>query len=184
MIVNEYRIDMQQDDFITIISSDGNSIKGVYTDQHGEDTKFDIIGDMFLSENSLNWEVRQRIIQAIKERKIEEIEDVSVKNLLESFNLFNESILESINNPDLFELPFEMDSEISAGSKEKILNAIHFTENVIGELLDGGVQEGESEIDVLHGLINDYKNYVEDVLENGQEKEFYMLVQEWMAEEQ
>ena len=159
-------------------------MKGIYTDQHGENTKFNIIGDKFLSENSINWEVRQRIIQEIKERKIEEIEDVSVKNLLKSFSLFNESVFERINNPNPFEQPFQMNFRTSTELKEKIQNAINFTEYVIGEILDGGVEEGESKIDVLHGLINDYKNYVEDVLENGQEKEFYMLVQEWMAEEQ
>ena len=37
-------------------------------------------------------------------------------------------------------------------------------------------------VEILNGLIQDYAYYIQDVLENGQEQQFFKLVQSWMSE--
>ena len=172
------RIDLPMGEFITIWLEDGN-VKGVYTDLYGNNTKFDIIEDLFLSEDPISPETRHSIIQRINKQKMEQLEDESVKNAIKTFHIIRDRGSNIVNGEDpLYALPEleEIDFET------KFINATNFTQYLITQIIEDVDNNTDEAVEILNGLIQDYAYYIQDVLENGQEQQFFKLVQSWMSE--
>lgn len=174
------RIDLPMGEFVTITVVDGN-VKGVYTDLYGDNTKFDIIGDLFLSENSISPEVRHSIIESINNRKMEQLEDDSIKNLINVFYAIRNqgTIIMNGENPLYLQEQLE-----KVDFETKFVDATNFTQFLITQIIKTIDNNEEEAIAILNGLIQDYAFYIQDVLENGQERHFSEMVQEWISSEE
>ena len=174
------RINLPMGEFITITVEDGN-VKGVYTDLYGNNTKFDIIGELFLSETSICPEVRHCIIESINTRKMEQLEDDDIKKLINVFYAIRNQGTVIMHGENPLYLPDQLEK---VDFETKFVDATNFTQFLITQIIEAIDNNEEEAIAILNGLIQDYAFYIQDVLENGQERHFSEMVQDWISSEE